>query len=456
MQSQRCNHSWREGSRTGRIAFCILAIGVLASMTPAEASPLRRTPIVAAVQNAAPSVVSIHGRKMLMSPDHYAPTDTGKEVKGMGTGVVIDPRGYIITNFHVVDGVERIHVTLEDRRTTVARLIERDPTTDLAVIKIDMPDPLPVIPTGTSADLMCGETVIAIGNAYGYEFTVTRGIVSALHRTVQVSDEQQYRDLIQTDASINPGNSGGPLLNIDGEMIGINVAVRVGAQGIGFAIPIDEALDVAARLIEAERLEGIAHGISGRTVREGIEAKFVVTDVREGSPAVQHGVQAGDVVKSVAGTPVHTALEFERAMLSRKAGEELEIVVERGSSKLTSSLALESMPVAERTVTDRAWEMLGLRLVPLPTRSIRQVSTRYQGGLRVVAVRNRSVAEEQGIRPGDILVGIHKWETVKMDDVAYILETPELTRADEQPVRFFILRGSDTLYGHFRVASQRR
>ncbi|MCA9228796.1 MAG: trypsin-like peptidase domain-containing protein, partial [Planctomycetales bacterium] len=210
MQSQRCNHSWREGSRTGRIAFCILAIGVLASMTPAEASPLRRTPIVAAVQNAAPSVVSIHGRKMLMSPDHYAPTDTGKEVKGMGTGVVIDPRGYIITNFHVVDGVERIHVTLEDRRTTVARLIERDPTTDLAVIKIDMPDPLPVIPTGTSADLMCGETVIAIGNAYGYEFTVTRGIVSALHRTVQVSDEQQYRDLIQTDASINPGNSGGP------------------------------------------------------------------------------------------------------------------------------------------------------------------------------------------------------------------------------------------------------
>ena len=142
--------------------------------------------------------------------------------------MLIDSRGYIVTNHHVVDGVREILVTMADGQRHVAKLVARDMETDLAIIKIDAPAPLPVIPIGTSSDLMAGETVIAVGNAYGYEHTVTRGIVSALHRAVQVSDAQFYDDLIQTDASINPGNSGGPLLNIDGDMIGINVAVRAG------------------------------------------------------------------------------------------------------------------------------------------------------------------------------------------------------------------------------------
>ena len=148
----------------------------------------------------------------------------------MGTGVMIDPRGYILTNYHVVDGVREILVTMADGKKYIASLVARDLETDLAVIKISPRTKLPVIPLGTSSDLMPGETVIAVGNAFGYEDTVTRGIVSALHRAVQVSDAQYYDDLIQTDAPINPGNSGGPLLNIDGEMIGINVAVRAGSR----------------------------------------------------------------------------------------------------------------------------------------------------------------------------------------------------------------------------------
>jgi serine protease Do len=151
----------------------------------------------------------------------------------MGTGVVVDARGYVVTNYHVVEGVRRIEVTLASGKTTSASLVSHDPRTDLAVIKVEHDSPLPVITIGTSSDLMIGETVLALGNAYGYEHTVTRGIVSALHRDVEVSRTQRYDDLIQTDASINPGNSGGPLLNINGEMIGINVAVRAGAQGIG-------------------------------------------------------------------------------------------------------------------------------------------------------------------------------------------------------------------------------
>lgn len=148
----------------------------------------------------------------------------------MGTGVVLDPRGYVVTNHHVVSGVREILVTSVGGREYTARLVAHDPATDLAIIKIDPARDMPVITLGSSEDLMLGETVIAVGNAYGYENTITQGIVSALHRAVQVSDAQYYEDLIQTDASINPGNSGGPLLNIDGEMIGLNVAVRAGAR----------------------------------------------------------------------------------------------------------------------------------------------------------------------------------------------------------------------------------
>src|SRR4029453_4282593 len=211
---------------------------------------------------------------------------------------------------------------LDDDRKLIARLVANDPKTDLAIIKIDTKDPLPVIHFGTSCDLMRGEPVIAVGNAYGYEHTVTRGIISALHRSVQVSDEQKYNDLIQTDASINPGNSGGPLMNIDGDVIGINVAVRVGAQGIGFAIPIDEALEVAARLMSTERLEQTTHGIVGKTVCEPAKRQFVGSPLREGSPAGKAGLKSGDVVTAVSGQKVERGLDVELALLGQQPGDE--------------------------------------------------------------------------------------------------------------------------------------
>ena len=207
-------------------------IALVGLALPSVGSELRQTPIVRAVQRARPSVVNIRGEKTV-GPTTVSPgrVDASRRVNGMGTGVVIDHRGYIVTNYHVVDGVREIQVTTADGQRYTAKLIDRDPETDLAIIKIDTDEPVPVIQIGSSSDLMAGEPVVAVGNAYGYEHTVTRGIISALHRSVQVSDAQYYEDLIQTDASINPGNSGGPLLNIDGEMIGINVAVRAGARG---------------------------------------------------------------------------------------------------------------------------------------------------------------------------------------------------------------------------------
>ena len=168
----------------------------------------------------------------------------------MGTGVVIDPRGYVITNYHVVEDVDDIRVTLHNGETTSAELVAARVRKDLALIKVNTEQPLPTIPRGTSSDLMVGESVIAIGNAYGYVHTSTQGIISALHRDVPVNDTQDYHDLIQISAGINPGNSGGPLLNIDGEMIGVNVAVRVGAQQIAFAIPIDQVVEIVTEMIE--------------------------------------------------------------------------------------------------------------------------------------------------------------------------------------------------------------
>ncbi len=417
---------------------------------PARASELRRTAIVRAVEETRDAVVNIHGRKTVRdeeprSADHF------RQVNGMGTGVVIDPRGYVVTNYHVVEGVSRIQVTLADNQTVLAQLVAHDQKTDLAVIKLAVDRLMPVIRIGTSSDLMLGEPVIAIGNAYGYSHTVTRGIISALNRAVQVSDEQSYDSLIQTDASINPGNSGGPLLNIDGEMIGVNVAVRVGAQGIGFAIPVDEVMEVAGRLMSVERLERLAHGVAGTSSRVNNTPQFVVASVRKNSPGETSGLQAGDVITAVEETRVDRALDFERALLGRKAGEEVAISVTRGGQPLTLNLAMSNLTVSQPTVVDRTWDLLGMKLEPIPHDDFSSYNSRYRGGLNVSAVRTDGPAARQGIRRGDVLVGMHIWETISMDNVAYILNRPDFQQL--QPVKFFILRGTETLYGHLSVST---
>ena len=181
-------------------------------------------------------MVSITSEKMAASSSRwpFSPEENRLPlVNGMGSGVLVDGRGYILTNHHVVDKVQGIVVAAVRWHEIPGPLLQIDPVMDLALLKIDADHTLAAVEIGTSSDLMVGETVITIGNAFGYENTVSVGIVSALHRDVTLSDEQVYRNLIQTDACINPGNSGGPLINIDGELIGINVAVRAGARGSG-------------------------------------------------------------------------------------------------------------------------------------------------------------------------------------------------------------------------------
>ncbi|PQO33515.1 serine protease [Blastopirellula marina] len=408
------------------------------------------TPIVKAVQAAKDSIVNIHGHKTVSTVSAVG-GDTPRQVNGMGTGVIIDRRGFIVTNHHVVDGVRRIQVTFNDGETLIARLIAHDLTTDLAVIKVDAHKDLPCINIGKSTDLMPGETVIAVGNAYGYENSVTRGIISALHRSVQVTENQKYDDLIQTDASINPGNSGGPLLNIDGQMIGINVAVRVGAQGIGFAIPVDNVMEISSRMMSTERMSDQSHGIRGKTMWEGDVATFKVTGVEKDSPADAAGLRIGDTLTKIGQQKIQRQLDVELALLNRTLNEEVTLEVDR-AGETGKQLAIVTKSVSGATnVSDLAWRTMGVRVKPMPENDFAQLSSRYRGGLQVTAVRAGSPAEVEGIQIGDILVGMHDWETISYENLDYILKNKSVTTRGA--IRFYILRERDTLYGDISLAA---
>ena len=284
-------------------------------------SPLRNTRTVQAIRKAEPAVVNIEGNKPASSvPGSHA---DGQQVNGMGAGVIIDSRGYILTNQHVIQDVSRIEVTLHSGRQYVGKLIARHPETDLAMIKIDARSALPVIECGTSSDLMRGEPVIAIGNPFGYHHTVTEGIISALHRDIPVNGVQDYPDLIQTDASINPGNSGGPLLNADGFMIGINAAVRIGAQGIGFAIPVDRATEVAAEMIAQHRRSVGTSDVQVQTKFRDSKSYLAVVSTQSKT------LRQGDVIKAVDGIPVSNRLHYELALIGRRSGSLVELEIQR-------------------------------------------------------------------------------------------------------------------------------
>ena len=428
----------------------IVALALAITVPSDSRAGNRRTAIVQAVESQRDAVVNIHGQKVVGGAEDGSGGEL-RRVNGMGTGVVVDPRGYVVTNYHVVEGVRRIEVTLSTGRTTAATLISHDPRTDLAVIKVDTDTPLPVIRIGTSSDLMIGETVLAVGNAYGYEHTVTRGIVSALHRDVEVSRTQRYDDLIQTDASINPGNSGGPLLNIDGEAIAINVAVRAGAQGIGFAIPIDRVLDVVSQLISVERIDQTWHGL---VVRGDGDRGVVVEAVHGQSPAESVGVRAGDLITRIGDVSVSRQLDVERALIGHKPGDSVAVTVVRAGATERVDLSLAEVRRDRESIDDRCWREIGVRLQVTPAGKVQKLQSRYRGGLMVTEVREGGPAFEQGIRDGDILVGLHVWETIAIDNISYILDKADAEHLN--PIKFYVLRGRETLFGHIVSDTVRR
>jgi serine protease Do len=456
--------------RSRPAGFCtLLLLLLLTSPLRAEdsAPPIaegRATPIVKAIERTKAATINIHSEKRAKTAEVLFSAGKDKKINGMGTGIIVDERGYIVTNYHVVKDVQSLRVTLCDGTAFEARVVSYDSREDLAVIKVDSAKPLPVIPFGTSSDLMLGEDVLAIGNAFGYEHTVTRGIISALSRDVEVDEEQSYRNLIQIDAAINPGNSGGPLLNRDGDVIGINVAIRAGAQRIGFAIPIDDARIVLAKLLNIERLNNNTHGLELADQKHGAERKLVVRGAKAGSPAEAAGIKPGDVILKSGTTDIVDAADLERVFLGRTVGDKVELQVQRDGKTETLSVEVASLsperrnpgvrslpdvaplpPVTAADASEKTWTLLGLRLSKVPQGDQSLTGQPYRGGMQVTGVRPQSPAEKNGLRNGDVLVGLHVWETVSNENVTYVLNHPQFTTFS--PLKFYVLRNRETLYG---------
>jgi serine protease Do len=451
------------------VVYCA-AIGIFASTALATPNNPRRTAVVEVVERVRGAVVNIHSERAARGPtteELFAHAPPQNRVNGMGTGIIIDSRGYIITNQHVVDDVSVIRVHLGDGSTHSARVLIRDHDSDLALLKIDVGRPLPTMPIGTSSDVMVGETVIAIGNAYGYEHSVTVGIVSAIKRDVTLNKEISYKSLIQTDASINPGNSGGPLVNINGELIGVNVAIRAGAQGIGFAIPVDSALRVAADMLSVRKRNGTWHGLVCRDLvktmdvdDEGSQAStarsqggeppplvrsLLVERAESGSPAVRAGIQVGDVLVQVGDLPVRCGLDLERALLDRAAGDKVPVLLTRKGKEQRLELVLQSVEQPVLQAADLVWRKLGVRLSAVHSELVSRNNSQLHGGLAIMDVNPEGAAAKAGIQRGDILVGLHQWETVNLDNVAFVLNHHDLPSFN--PLRFFVLRSGMVLHG---------
>ena len=279
----------------------------------------RRSPIVELVDRIKASVVNIQSERLALGQtpqDLLSVSPSQSRINGMGTGIIIDPRGYVVTNYHVVEDVNFIRAKLSDGTSCNAQVIARNREQDLALLKIEVTQKLQVMPLGTAQDLMVGETVVAIGNAYGYEHTVSSGIVSAIKRDVVLNKEVSYKSLIQTDACINPGNSGGPLVNVHGELIGVNVAIRAGAQGIGFAIPVDTMVRVVSEMLQTRHRQKVYDGLNVRDqldpTPEGLVRCVVVDRVDAGSPAAQANLQKGDVIVRMGDVPVCCSFDVDR------------------------------------------------------------------------------------------------------------------------------------------------
>ena len=433
------------------VALLTLTIFGVSPADPSQAQDAgrkqeRMTPLVRAVQECRLSVVNLRGKKTIV--DESSATKT-KQVNGMGTGVVIDKRGYILTNYHVVQGVKTIEVTTGDRQKTTAKLLAHDPETDLAVLKIDVGQPLPVIAVGTSSDLMLGETVTAVGNAYGYEHTVTVGIISQLGRTVQVNDEQIYRNLIQTDAAINPGNSGGPLMNVYGEMIGINVAVRIGAQGIAFAIPVNDAMKVAAKLIKKLVTEDVYHGIKTRTIYVDDQPQLVVSSVEPNSPAEAAGIHKGDRITEVNKAPSTHDMHFYSAFVGEEFRRGVELTLSNRGVERNVKLRPKQV---DSPVSLVAWDDIGIKVIDVAPSEMRGMHKNYTRGLRVTGVRPASPAEDEGILAGDIIVAMHGWKTETTENLQFVLNE-ELVQ-NRGDFMFYILRDKEPFWGQMRIAER--
>lgn len=442
-------------------------LAILASLLVALFTPLlakdqtsfdRRTPVVRVYEKTHKAVVNIAGERLVTSsiwPDFDRPGVFGpwgprfqRQVKVLGSGVVVHEDGYIITNAHVVEAAEKITVVFSDGREFPARQISADQAKDLAVLAIETKDKLPfIIHLGRSHDLMIGETVIAIGNPYGYANTVTSGVVSAVGRDIEVSEGYWLRGLIQTDAPINPGNSGGPLLNINGELIGINTAIKAEAQNIGFAIPVDTLADNLSRMLMPENLRRVRLGlVMGAAQTIGAFTGVLIDSVTKGSPADEKGLASGDLVLEIDGRKLTSVIDFYLKTISKQVGEPIQIKYLRTKSSSpevqTVELTLLPKPLPDGGKLVKQFFQMGVS--ELTERVAEKFGFESAYPILIITdVEPAGAAAQVGLKPGDLILQVNN-ATVR-DLPEFSLEMEKIAEGDI--VEFKIMRINIGVFG---------
>ncbi|HEY5998042.1 MAG TPA: trypsin-like peptidase domain-containing protein [bacterium] len=409
----------------------LLVAALVAAAAPAAAltdDELRRDAVVRAVEKARPTVVNVNTEEEVSaSPfgaggdplfdrffrDFFESAPRRKVTsRSLGSGVVVDARGYILTNEHVIARASRVSVTFADERTFPAKIVGTDPDHDLAVIKVDAKQPLAAVEMGDSDRLLVGERVIAIGNPFGLSHTVTTGVVSATRRSIRTGGGRLYYDFIQTDAAINPGNSGGPLLDITGRMIGVNTAVYSEGMGIGFAIPVSVARRAVDDLVRYGQVQSVWIGVAvGEAVDDEPQAGerphggLPVARLAAGGPAERAGVREGDLVIAVGDAQVRSAGEFHYQVGRRAAGETIRLGLRRDKKQL--ELAVRAEQFTPQVAAAVSWEWFGLAV------------KESRAGLAVAKVRTGGVAAEIGLEPGDLILQVAGEEARTEEEYAH-------------------------------------
>ncbi len=357
----------------------------------------------------------------------FFPNPSPNQPRSLGSGFIISDDGYIVTNNHVIGEADKITVRLSDKEEYEAKIIGSDERTDLALIKIDPSTPLAAVPLGDSEALLVGDWVMAIGNPFGLEQTVTVGIVSAKGRVIGAGP---YDDFIQTDATINPGNSGGPLLNLKGEVIGINSAIfsRGGGNiGIGFAIPIDQAKSIIAQLRESGKVTRGWLGVMIQPVTKELAESFglkepkgaLVAEVTEDGPAKKAGLERGDVITSFNGATINDSRDLPAVVAQAPVGSEAAIKILRGGKEENISVKLGELPAqlasaAPAEASQESWGMTVANITPEIARQFRLENDKK--GVIVTEVEPGSPAASAGIQPGDLIEEVNRKAVTSVDE----------------------------------------
>jgi serine protease Do len=448
-----------------------LTIAPLQISLGAEKSSIARDlgkAFVEVVNKVQPSVVSIKSeRTVTVSPwegpgedffkgtpfedffKRYGGPPQKRRQMGEGSGVIVDPKGYILTNHHVVAGADKLTIRLHNGAELQGTVRGSDPKTDLAVVHVEALD-LPAASLGDSDKIQVGEWAIAIGSPFGLEKTVTVGVISAKGRSGLGTGT--YEDFIQTDASINPGNSGGPLVNINGEVIGINAMIIQPGQGIGFAIPINLAKKIMTELIASGKVVRPWVGIGLQDLTPDLMEAFklkekggvLISQVYEGSPAEKAGLKVGDVIITIDGTEVKTSQDVVREVLKKKVGERTQFVVLREGKRLEILIVTAEMPPepGEKREEPEVKEWFGLKVSPITPELAKQLSLAKPEGILVESVEPGSEAQEAGLRKGDIILEINRQRIRSEEDYRKTLEKANLA----QGVLFLVNRGGSTFF----------